>query len=137
MLPEADIWAAARAEFTAPCSKTHSAGRLARQQDAGGFVEYVNAADFARLSKSLMEISDHIVVLTAIVGAIVTTATVDYERLEDCVNFAAKRYRTGKRPAFLERSRAGPRVPAKLMTNTTSGAPNTRASRTRRATKSV
>jgi hypothetical protein len=68
------------------------------------FVKYVNAMDFARLSKSHMEVSDHIVVLTAIVGAMVTTATVDYERLEDCVNFAAKRYRPGHRSALLEKA---------------------------------
>jgi hypothetical protein len=65
------------------------------------FVKHVNAIDFARLSKSHMEMSDHIVVLTAIVGAMVTTASVDCERLEDCVNFAAKRYRPGHRPALL------------------------------------
>lgn len=38
--------------------------------------------------------------LTAIVGAMVTRASVDYERLEDCVNFAAKCYR----PALLEKA---------------------------------
>jgi hypothetical protein len=59
---------------------------------------------FTRLSKSNMEMSDHIVVLTAIVGAMVTRASVDYERLEECVNFAAKRYRAGKRSAFLEKA---------------------------------
>ena len=63
-------------------------------------MEYVKALDFARLSKSHVEMSDHIVVLTAIVGAMVTRASVDYERLEDCVNFAAKRYR----PALLQRA---------------------------------
>jgi hypothetical protein len=68
------------------------------------FVEYVKALDFARLSKSHLEMSDHIVVLTAIVGAMVTRASVDYERLEDCVNFAAKRYRPGHRPALLQRA---------------------------------
>jgi len=67
-------------------------------------VDYVNATDFARLSKSHMEISDHIVVLTAIVGAMATTASVDYERLEDCVDFAAKRYRAGQRPALLKKA---------------------------------
>ena len=61
-------------------------------------MKHVNAIDFARLSKSHREMSDHIVVLTAIVGAIVSTASVDRERLEDCVNFAAKRYR---RPILL------------------------------------
>jgi hypothetical protein len=68
------------------------------------FVEQVNATDFTRLSKSNMEMSDHIVVLTAIVGAMVTRASVDYERLEECVNFAAKRYRAGKRSAFLQKA---------------------------------
>jgi hypothetical protein len=37
-------------------------------------VEHANAMDFARLSKSHVEMSDHIVVLTAIVGAMVTSA---------------------------------------------------------------
>jgi hypothetical protein len=68
------------------------------------FVEYVNTREFARLSTSNMEMSDYIVVLTAIVGAMVTRATVDYERLEECVNFAAKRYRAGKRSALLEKA---------------------------------
>jgi hypothetical protein len=68
------------------------------------FVEYVKTLDFAQLSKSHVEMSDHIVVLTAIVGAMVTRASVDYERLEDCVNFAAKRYRPGHRPALLQRA---------------------------------
>ena len=67
-------------------------------------MKYVNAMDFARLSKSHVEISDHVVVLTAIVGAMVTMAAVDYERLEDCVNFAAKRYRPGYRSALLEKA---------------------------------
>jgi hypothetical protein len=67
-------------------------------------MEHVNALDFARLSKSHLKMSDHIVVLTAIVGAMVTTASVDYERLEDCVNFAAKRHRPGHRPALFEKA---------------------------------
>jgi hypothetical protein len=41
-------------------------------------VEHVNAREIGRLSKSNMEMSDHIVVLTAIVGAMVTRASVDY-----------------------------------------------------------
>lgn len=67
-------------------------------------MEQVRAMEFTRLSKSNKEISDHIVVLTAIVGAMVTRASVDYERLEECVNFAAKRFRAGKRSAFLEKA---------------------------------
>jgi hypothetical protein len=48
------------------------------------FVEYVNAMDFARLSKSHMEISDHIAVLMAIVGAMVTRASVASQRDSPC-----------------------------------------------------
>ena len=58
-------------------------------------MKHVNTIAFARLSKSHIEMSDHIVVLTAIVGTMVTTASVDHERLEECVNFAASRYRPG------------------------------------------
>jgi len=69
-------------------------------------VVQVNATDFARLFKSDSEVSDHIVILTAIVGAMVTTASADYERLEYCVSFAAKRYRAGQRPALLKKASA-------------------------------
>jgi hypothetical protein len=75
-----------------------------REQAGRHFVENVNAREFGRLSKSHMEMSDHIVVLTAIVGAMVTRASVDYERLEDCVNLAAKRYRAGRRRALLSKA---------------------------------
>ena len=44
-------------------------------------LKHVNPSDLARLSKLHMELSDHVVVLTAIVGAMVTRASVDYERL--------------------------------------------------------
>ena len=69
-------------------------------------LKHVNPSDLARLSKLHMELSDHVVVLTAIVGAMVTRASVDYERLEDCVSFAAKRMRPGHRPALLEKASA-------------------------------
>ena len=69
-------------------------------------MEHVNAFDFARLSRSHMEISDHIVVLTAIVGALVTRADVDYGRLEDCVDFAVTHHRPGQRPALLKKASA-------------------------------
>ena len=48
--------------------------------------------------------SDHIVVLTAIVAAMVTSASIDYERIEDCVDFAVKHHRPGHRPALLEKA---------------------------------
>jgi hypothetical protein len=69
-------------------------------------LKHVNASDLARLSKLHTELSDHVVVLTAVVGAMVTKASVDYERLEDCVNFAARRMRPGHRPALLKRASA-------------------------------
>jgi hypothetical protein len=69
-------------------------------------LKQVNVGDLARLLKSHTELSDHVVVLTAVVGAMVTKASVDYERLEDCVNFAAKRMRPAHRPALLERASA-------------------------------
>ena len=69
-------------------------------------MEHVNALDFAHLSKSNMEMSDHIVVLMVIVAAMVIRAIVDYGRLEECVNFAAKRYRLGRRPALFNKASA-------------------------------
>ena len=97
-------WGAVMTELPVLSLKPYSAepqrGALYRNYAKEVFVKHVSPIDFARLSKLHMEISDHIVVLTAIVGAMVTTASVDYERLEDCVNFAAKRYR----PALLQRA---------------------------------
>jgi len=61
---------------------------------------YAKQSGFARLSKLHTALSDSIVVLTVVVGAMATPAGVDYERLEDCVNFAAKRLRPGHRPAL-------------------------------------
>jgi hypothetical protein len=48
--------------------------------------------------------NDQVVVLTAIVGALVTKADVDYELLEDCVDFAVTHHRPGQRPALLEKA---------------------------------
>jgi hypothetical protein len=59
-------------------------------------LKHVNESNLARLLKSHTELSDHVVVLTAVVGAVVTKASVDYERLEECVNFAAKRMRPAR-----------------------------------------
>ena len=67
-------------------------------------MEYVSAVEFARLSKSFMELSDQVVVLTAIVSALVTKAGVDYGLLEDCVDFAVTHHRPGQRPALLEKA---------------------------------
>jgi hypothetical protein len=53
-----------------------------------------------------MEMSDQVVVLTAIVSALATRADVDYGRLEDCVDFAVTHHRPGQRPALLKKASA-------------------------------
>ena len=57
-----------------------------------------------RLEQSLNELSAHVVALTAVVGGIVTAAAVDYERLEECVNFAVGRLRPGARLVLLAKA---------------------------------
>jgi hypothetical protein len=103
-------WRGGDTKFAVRRSKTHSAdskgSSLVRETDEGCFVEYVNAVDFARLSNSFMEMSDQVVVLTAIVSALVTRADVDYGRLEDCVDFAVTHHRPGQRPALLKKASA-------------------------------
>jgi hypothetical protein len=64
----------------------------------------VTYADFERLAKSHEELSAHVVALTAVVGAMATTSTIDYERLEECIHFAAMRLRPGRRPILLEKT---------------------------------
>jgi hypothetical protein len=64
----------------------------------------VDYADFARLAESHEELSAHVVALTAVLGGMVTTTAIDYERLEDCISFAAKRLRPGRRPILFEKA---------------------------------
>jgi hypothetical protein len=68
--------------------------------------EYVTREAFDRLELSLREMSAHVVALTAVVGAIATAGAVDYERLEQCVNFAASTVRLGARPVLLAKASA-------------------------------
>lgn len=58
----------------------------------------ISFEDFGRLAKSVEELGAHVIALTAVIAAIATTATVDFERIEDCVNFAARQLRPGRRP---------------------------------------
>jgi hypothetical protein len=67
---------------------------------------YVNREDFDRLEMSHREMAAHVVALTAVVGGIATAGTVDYERLEECVNFAANTLRLGARPVLLAKASA-------------------------------
>jgi UDP-N-acetylmuramoylalanine-D-glutamate ligase len=62
--------------------------------------------DLGRIEESLNQLTAHVVALTAVVGGIVTAAAVDYERLEECVNFAADRLRPGARPVLLAKAAA-------------------------------
>ena len=68
--------------------------------------EYVTREALDRLELSLREMSAHVVALTAVVGAIATAGAVDYERLEQCVNFAASTVRLGARPVLLAKASA-------------------------------
>jgi len=61
---------------------------------------------FDRLEHSLQELSAQVVALTAVVGAIATAGVVDYERLEQCVNFAARAVRFAARPILLAKASA-------------------------------
>ena len=67
---------------------------------------YVTREAFDRLELSLRELSAHVVALTAVVGGIATAGAVDYERLEQCVNFAASTVRLGARPVLLAKASA-------------------------------
>jgi hypothetical protein len=67
-------------------------------------VDDVRFVDFERLAKSYEELSAHVIALTAVVGAMVTTSTVDFERLEECVHFAAKQLRPGRRPILFAKA---------------------------------
>ena len=59
--------------------------------------------DFERLAKSHEELSAHVIALTAVVDAMVTTSTVDFERLEECIHFAAK-LRPARRPILFAKA---------------------------------
>ena len=67
---------------------------------------YATREAFDRLELSHRELSAHVVALTAVVGGIATAGAVDYERLEECVNFAASTVRLGARPVLLAKAAA-------------------------------
>ena len=64
----------------------------------------VSHADFQQLAKTVEELGVQVVALTAIVGEMATAASVDFERLEDCVQFAANRLRPGRRPLLFAKA---------------------------------
>ena len=63
-------------------------------------------ADAKRLEKELEDVKAHLAALTAVVGGITTAGTVNFERLEECVNFAVKGARPGARPVVLAKAAA-------------------------------
>ena len=58
----------------------------------------VSYDDFERLAKSHEELSAQLVALRAVVGAMATTSSIDFERLEEFIHFGARQLRPGRRP---------------------------------------
>jgi len=63
-------------------------------------------ASFANMKSELDDIKAHLAALTAVVGGISTVGAVNYERLEECVNFAVKAARPRTRPVVLAKAAA-------------------------------
>jgi hypothetical protein len=66
----------------------------------------VELADFERLEKDHEELKAQLAALTAVVGGITTAGAVDFQRLEECVEFALKGVRLGARPVLLAKAAA-------------------------------
>ena len=66
----------------------------------------VSVEDFRRLVKSFEELSARLTALTAVVGAMATASSIEYERLEECIHFTAKQLRAGQRPRLFENASA-------------------------------
>ena len=64
----------------------------------------ISHVDFQQLTKTVEELSVQVIALTALMGAMVTTASVDFERLEGCVQFAANRLRPSRRPLLFAKA---------------------------------
>jgi hypothetical protein len=65
-----------------------------------------NFAGAKRLEKELQDVKAHLAALTAVVGGITTAGAVNFERLEECVNFAVKGVRPDVRPVVLAKAAA-------------------------------
>jgi hypothetical protein len=84
-----------------PICAGKSARKLKISEDS---VEQVKLKDFERLAKSHKELGAHVIALTAVVGSMATASTIDYERLEESVNFAAKQLRPSHRSVLLAKA---------------------------------
>ena len=60
--------------------------------------------EIERLVGSHEELRVHVLILTAIVGAMATTAKVDLDELEDCINSALKQMRPGWRLTVFDKA---------------------------------
>jgi hypothetical protein len=85
--------------FHAVCAQLH----YSSEEGTVGDVDFEN---LEQLTKSHDELTAHVVALTAVVGAMASTVTVDFERLEECICFAAKKLRPGRRPILFAKAAA-------------------------------
>ncbi len=59
-----------------------------------------------RLKREFEDVKAHLAALTAVVGGITTAGAVNFERLEECVNFAVTGLRPGARRVVLAKAAA-------------------------------
>lgn len=64
----------------------------------------ITMGEIKRLAASQTELITQVVALTVILGAVVTTATVDYGQLERCVRYAVTKLRVAQSPIALRRA---------------------------------
>ena len=57
-----------------------------------------------RLKREFEEVKAHLAALTAVIGGITTAGAVNFERLEECVNFAVTGLRPGARRVVLAKA---------------------------------
>jgi hypothetical protein len=85
-------------------SRQHSRIREDAMDDVS-FEDYERLAkSHEELSTSHEELSAQVIALTAVVGAMATTSSIDFERLEECVHFAANKLRPGRRPLLFAKA---------------------------------
>jgi hypothetical protein len=75
-------------------------------QEAAVESKCVKLVDFERLEKDHEELKAQLAALTAVVGGITTAGAVDFQRLEECVEFALKGVRPRARPVLLAKAAA-------------------------------
>src|SRR6478609_3236544 len=79
---------------------------MEQTQEAAVKSKSVKLVDFERLEKDHLELKAQVAALTAVVGGITTAGAVNFERLEECVNFAVTGLRPGARRIVLAKAAA-------------------------------